>query len=199
MYDGLTATYSFSCPATAGRVRVRLSAFRALERLPGAAHPSVYDVVFSCPCGERHEALVGHDELDWAPLQPVETPFYNVMTGRLEAADTEFGDQVAGHLRRGRWPWCFFCYQEEQPRPAYPSALRVLQPDGRSVAVAARCQACGQTSVNVVSAEHLDVPFYSDREVAVVERRYPADVGLDELVGELRRAVHGATLRRLAA
>ena len=67
MYDALTSTYSFACPH--GPVtRIRLSSFRALERLPGAAHPAVYRVLFACRCGEEHPGLVSHDELDWAPL-----------------------------------------------------------------------------------------------------------------------------------
>ena len=47
MYDALTGTYLFACPH--GReAKVRLSSFRALERLPGAAHPAVYRVLFAC-------------------------------------------------------------------------------------------------------------------------------------------------------
>ena len=45
-----------------------LSSFRRLERLPGAAHPAVFRVLFDCPCGEDHLGLVSHDDLDWAPL-----------------------------------------------------------------------------------------------------------------------------------
>ena len=57
MYDALTSTYSFACPH--GRpARVRLSSFRALERLPGAAHPAVYRILFACWCGEQHPGLV---------------------------------------------------------------------------------------------------------------------------------------------
>ena len=38
MYDALTGRFTFPCPAR-GEARVTLSAFRQLERLPGAAHP----------------------------------------------------------------------------------------------------------------------------------------------------------------
>ena len=41
MYDALRTQYTFSCPVR-GEVRLRLSAFRMLERLPGASHPAVY-------------------------------------------------------------------------------------------------------------------------------------------------------------
>ena len=55
-------------PASRHGQRVRLSSFRVLERLPGAAHPAVYAIRFACGCGDEHDALVPHDELDWAPL-----------------------------------------------------------------------------------------------------------------------------------
>ena len=45
MYDALTGLYTLACPAR-GETKVRLSAFRRLERLPGAAHPAVYRVEF---------------------------------------------------------------------------------------------------------------------------------------------------------
>ena len=50
MYDALTTRYTFACPER-GESRVRLSSFRLLDRLPGAAHPAVFQVVFDCPCG----------------------------------------------------------------------------------------------------------------------------------------------------
>ena len=48
MFDALKGTYRFPCPAR-GETSVRLSAFRVLDRLPGAAHPAVYHVTFACP------------------------------------------------------------------------------------------------------------------------------------------------------
>ena len=41
MYDALTTRYTFACPER-GETRVRLSAFRALDRLPGTGHPAVF-------------------------------------------------------------------------------------------------------------------------------------------------------------
>ena len=58
--DALTGTFSLPCPAY-GTARVRLSAFRQIERLGGAAHPAVYRVTFQCGCGDEHVALIGHD------------------------------------------------------------------------------------------------------------------------------------------
>ena len=39
MYDALTTRYTFACPAQ-GETSVRLSAFREVDRLPGASHPA---------------------------------------------------------------------------------------------------------------------------------------------------------------
>ena len=201
VYDGLTARYTFSCP-TREEARVRLSSFRTLERLPGATHPAVYEVRFACTCGEVHAGLVTHSELDWAPLGlTAGSSFYNVMTGRLETAATELADQAAHRIKRGVWPWSFFCFAEERPRPVFPSAFRIVAPgDGRMV-VAVRCPGCQQTSVNLVSQEHLDVPFYSDREVEVIEHVF-SQVG-EERVGpladELTSGDFAATRRGLSA
>jgi len=88
MYDALTTRYSFACPAQ-GETRVRLSAFRILDRLPGAEHPAVFHVVFDCPCGEEHPGLVSDAELDWAPLGLSEERFLNLMTARFEETAAE--------------------------------------------------------------------------------------------------------------
>jgi hypothetical protein len=55
--------YAFACPAR-GEVHVRLSAFRSIEQLPGTAHPTVFRVRFDCDCGEEHDGLLMHEELD---------------------------------------------------------------------------------------------------------------------------------------
>lgn len=200
MYDALTASYRFSCPERDGTVAVRLSAFRTVDRLPGPSHPAVYTVTFSCPCGEVHEGLVPHDDLDLAPLAPVEAPFFNVMTGKLEETGSELADQAVGHLRRGAWPWCFFCRSEQRVQPVFPSAFRAVVPgEGSSRVLAAHCPGCGRLSANIVSPHHLDVPFYSDREVGVIERWFPASMAPDDLHGVLLEAVRDATPRRLAA
>ena len=201
VYDPLTARFRFRCPAWGEPVGVRLSAFRTVERLPGSAHPALYQVYFSCPCGEEHACLVAHGELDWAPIGPTEERFFNVMTGRLELAADELVEQSAGRIKRGSWPWCFFCYAEERPQPLFPSAFRLIAPDEGRMVLAARCPACDRTSVNVVSTEHVDVPFYSDREVDVVERIFPSDVeaSLLPLADELSGATYSTGVRRLVA
>jgi hypothetical protein len=100
MYDGLTARYTFPCPRR-GEVQLPLSEFRVLERLPGATHPAVYKVTFACSCGDDHEGLVTHDELDWAPIAGPETPFLNLMTAQFEASAEELLDLAATRIRAG--------------------------------------------------------------------------------------------------
>jgi hypothetical protein len=174
MYDGLTGRYTFSCPA-ADEVSVRLSRFRIVERLAGAAHPAVYRIRFACPCGDEHGGLVTHEELDWAPLGASDISFFNFMTARLERAADELLDRAATLIRAGAWPWSFYCYPEDRPQPVYPSAFRVLAPADDALGIAVRCPACAQTSVNVVTHRHLDEPFYNDPAVGVVEHIFPQD------------------------
>src|SRR5712692_6443830 len=129
MYDVLTTRYSFHCP-TRGETRVRLSSFRTRDLLPGSPLPAVYPISFECTCGEEHPGLVAHDELDWAPLGLAAGEFLNLMTARLETAADELADLAAHRIQRGSWPWSFFCYPEERPRPVFPSSFWLLAPGG---------------------------------------------------------------------
>jgi hypothetical protein len=183
VYDGLTGRYTFRCPA-AGQARVPLSRFRSLNRLEGPSHPAVYRVRFACPCGEEHEGLVSHDELDWAPLGAAADEFLNLMTGRLEPAADELLALAATRIGAGEWPWSFFCYPEGRPRPVFPSAFRLLAAAEERVGVAVRCPDCGGTSVNVVTHRHVDEPFFNDPDVGVVEHVFRADA--DALVDAFR-------------
>lgn len=196
MYDALTSRYTFACPRL-GESRVALSAFRTLERLPGAAHPAVYRIRFACGCGGEHDGLVSHDDLDWAPLGLEGGVFLNLMTSRIEPLATELAELAAAHIRAGEWPWSFFCYPEERPRPVFPSAFFLLAPGGASLGLAVRCPACRRTSVNLVSHDHVDVPFHNDREVGVVAHVFPDDIraAVEEFRAELSSAAFDA--RRL--
>ncbi|MBA2293804.1 MAG: hypothetical protein H0W16_01595 [Actinobacteria bacterium] len=166
--DALTGVYTLPCPGR-GESRVRLSSFREIERLPGPAHPSIYRVVFDCSCGGDHVALVGHDALDWAPLGLDEaTTFLNLMTSRTDDLATELVALASARIDRGEWPWSFFCYLEDAPRPVTPSSFRLLDGSVHRVAVAVSCPCCGSTSINLVTPAHVDVPFHSDRSVGVV-------------------------------
>jgi hypothetical protein len=177
MYDTLTTSYTFHCPIH-GETHVRLSRFRRLEQLPGAQHPAVFRVEFECGCGEDHPGLVTHEDLDWAPLGlHDDTQYVNLMTSRVEALGDELGELAASRIRKGEWPWSFFCWPEERPRPVFPSAFKLLAPavSGDRVGLAVRCPACGKVSVNLVSQAHVDVPFVNDREVGVVEHHFRED------------------------
>jgi hypothetical protein len=196
MYDTLTGRFTFPCPAR-GEARVTLSAFRQLERLPGAAHPAVFRVLFACGCGKEHEGLVTHDDLDWAPLGLAGGVFYNVMTARLDRMESELSDLAARRIQAGEWPWSFFCYPEERTRPVFPSSFFLLAPGGRSLGLAVRCPACQRTSVNLVSREHVDLPFHNDQEVGVVEHVFSDD--MSRTVAEFEAELYSATFdtRRL--
>ena len=174
MYDTLTGRHTFACPVR-GESRVALSDFRELERLPGAAHPAVYRVRFACACGGEHLGLVADDELDWAPLGLRDGRYLNLMTGRLDDVAAELSDLALRRIQAGEWPWSFFCYPEERPRPVFPSSFLVLAPGDGSVGVAVRCPACARTSVNLVSTSHVDLPFWNDLEVGVVEHVFADD------------------------
>ena len=174
MYDALTSRYTFACPAR-GESHVTLSAFRRFERLPGAAHPVVFRVLFACPCGDDHEGLVSHDDLDWAPLGLNAGVFLNLMTSRVESVSAELGDLAATRIGAGEWPWTFFCYPEERPRPVFPSSFALLAPGDGSLGLAVRCPSCQQLSVNLVSHEHVDLPFHNDPRVGVVAHLFAED------------------------
>jgi hypothetical protein len=200
MYDGLTGRYTFPCPVR-DEVRLPLSAFRVLERLPGASHPAVYKITFSCECGDEHEGLVAHDELDWAPLAGSDASFLNLMTSKLEAAATELLELAAAQIRAGEWPWSFFCYPEERARPVFPSFFRALTAGDNRLGLAVECPACTRTSVNLVSHRHVDVPFYNDARVDVVEHIFPGDreATLEAFRAELDSGSFDARRRDLAA
>lgn len=197
MYDALTSRYTFACPCH-GESHVSLSAFRTLERLEGTAHPVVYRIRFACRCGDEHDGLVTHDELDWAPLGFDGGVFLNLMTAKIEPVAAELGERAAAHIKAGEWPWSFFCYPEERPRPVFPSSFFLLTPGDGTLGLAVRCPACQRTSVNLVSQEHVDLPFHNDREIGVVEHVFPDD--LHATVEEFRAELWSATFdaRRLA-
>jgi len=202
MYDALTTRYTFACPAR-GETSVKLSAFRELDRLPGASHPAVFRVRFACPCGDEHPGLVSHEELDWAPLGLQGRTFVNLMTARVEQLDSEFGDLAIHRIRAGGWPWTFFCYPEERPRPVFPSFFRLLAPseEGSSIGLAVLCPACLRVSINLVSAEHVDLPFHNDAEIRVVEHVFAADAHrtVEEFHARLYSSEFDASRRSLAA
>ena len=146
MYDALTSRYTFACPAR-GESRVALSAFRTLEPLAGTAHPVVYCVRFACPCGDEHDGLVSHDELDWAPLGLDSGVFLNLMTSRVEPVAAELGELAARADQGGGVAVELLLL----PGGAAAPGLAVLvssssRPGDRSLGLAVCCPACRRTS-----------------------------------------------------
>jgi hypothetical protein len=199
MYDPLTGRYAFACPVR-GETHVLLSAFRSIEQLPGAAHPAVFRVRFDCGCGSEHDGLLTHEELDLAPLGLAAGEFLNLMTARLDPVGAELGELAAVHIKRGEWPWSFFCYPEDRPRPVFPSAFRLLSAGDSRLGLAVECPVCARTSVNVVSRPHVDVPFYNDRHVEVVEHIFSTDCEhtVESFRAELDSKAFDASRRNLA-
>ena len=56
-----------------------------------------------------------------------------------------------------------------------PSFFFLLTPGDGALGVAVRCPACRRLSVNLVSHEHVDLPFHNDRQVGVVEHLFRDD------------------------
>lgn len=180
MYDPLRSCYRLPCPAAARPVDAPLSSFRRIERLPGPEHPAVHRVTYRCRlCDEDHPALVSERDLDCgAVTPPAELAFLNLLTGRREPLALEWEDLAGRELRRGNWPWTFFCADEHRARPGYPSRLTMLAPadDGPLVGVAVTCAACAHVSINLVSRRHLDEPFFHDRVLYYVDRTFDGEL-----------------------
>ena len=91
-----------------------------LEYAPPGSDSLFFDLSFTIAPGE-HTALVGHDALDWAPLGLNDAGSYvNLMTARPEELADELCALASFHIGRGTWPWSFFCYLEDAPRPVTP-------------------------------------------------------------------------------
>ena len=57
----------------------------------------------------------------------------------------------------------------------FPSFFHLLTPGDGTLGLAVRCPACQRLSVNLVSHEHVDLPFHNDRQVGVVEHLFQDD------------------------
>jgi hypothetical protein len=200
MWDALGHRFKFRCPASeSSRGSVPLSSFRAVDRLSGPAHPAVFHVRFECSlCGDEHVTLAAHDDLDLAPLAgALEQSFWDPMTGRIGGdLGHELAQSAADRLRRGRWPWSFWCSAEAGMRPGYPSALRFVSRQEQLVGVAVECASCGESSLNLVTRRHLDEPFYHDPVVHSLDRPVDAEQH-DRLGAQLRSGrfdTHGTDL-----
>ena len=97
------------------------------------------------------------------------------MTAHDDPIATELVDLSVGRIRAGRWPWSFFCFLEGRPRPVTPSAFTLIAPGGRAFGIAVQCPACSSVSVNLVTREHVDIPFRNDAHVGVVPYAFEGD------------------------
>ena len=86
------------------------------------------------------------------------------MTSRRDELAVELARSPSQHIGRGEWPWSFFCYLEDVPRPVTPSAFRLLAPSTTDGRPRRPLPACATTSVNLVTPSHVDVPFHSDAQ-----------------------------------
>jgi hypothetical protein len=190
MYDLLTSTYTLACPHR-GHARLPLSSFRTLDRLSGPRRPAVFSVFFACTCGDEHPGLVSHHDLDVAPLGlGADGTFRNLMTARDDELAVELADVAARHIGAGEWPWSFFCFPEGRPRPMTPSAIALIAPGADWFGLAVRCPSCACISVNVVSRAHVDIPFWNDASVGVIDHVFEHDAlrAIDEFRAELLSA-----------
>ena len=154
-----------------------LSAFRRLERLPGAAHPAVYGVLFECGCGDEHTGLVAHDELDWAPLGAAVGDFLNLMTSRLDDAGAELtGASAARDSARASGRGASTATRKDGRVPcSHPRSWRSL-PAGAASGSPSAVPPALALSVNLVTQAHVDLPFWNDASVGVVDHVFADDV-----------------------
>ena len=106
------------------------------------------------------------------------------MTARLDDAGEELGELAATRIGAGEWPWSFYCYLEERPRPVTPSSFLCLAP-GDALGLAVRCPVCASISVNLVSGT--STPFWNDPHVGVVAHVFADDASrvVEEFRAEL--------------
>ncbi len=121
------------------------------------------------------------------------------MTSRPDDLSDELRAIASAQIGRGAWPWSFYCYLEDTPRPVTPSAFRFLVPCAEALGMAACCPACGSTSVNLVTLvpRRRAVPLGRPRRCGgprVLGRRAPDDRRLQRRarLDELRRAAAAA-------
>ena len=69
-----------------------------------------------------------------------------------------------------------------------PSALAVVAPGDDSLGVAVRCPGCSALSVNLVTREHVDIPFWNDARVGVLDHVVPRRRALEDFRVELMSA-----------
>jgi len=146
--------------------------------------------------------LVAHDDLDYGPIAATPVEFRNLVTGRTEPVAGELVELTRVQVQKGNWPWKLYCGREAKLKPVFPSSLALVSPaDSELVGVAMHCPSCGDLSLNVVSEAHLDVPFYHDRVVRLIDRPFldSRDLTVDDFHERLWSAGFDAERARLAS
>ena len=148
----------------------------------------------------EHPGLVTHARSRLTPLGlQDDTPFLNLMTSRLEAVGDELGGAGGGADQGGGVAVELLLLARGASAAGVPVGVQAAGAGGRGdrVVLAVRCPACGRSSLNLVSREHVDVPFVNDREVGVVEHVFHDDAAstVEEFQAELYSASFDA--RRL--
>ena len=125
---------------------------------PGAAHPAVFQVLLRLRLrrGARRARHARRARLGAA--RPAERRVLQPHDRAARPVADELSDVAARRIEAGEWPWSFFCYPEDRPRPVFPSSFLLLAPGDGSLGLAVRCPACQRISVNLVSHEHVDLP-----------------------------------------
>jgi hypothetical protein len=114
---------------------------------------------------------------------------YEPDAARLEPLESEFVDLAIRRIQAGDWPWSFFCYPEERPRPVFPSFFRLLAPSAPDGTIAVLCPSCFHISINLVTHEHVDLPFHNDAEIGV-QHVFTSDI--TQTLDEFRARLYSA-------
>jgi len=162
-FDAISGGWDAVCSESGSHGVLRLSAFRRLERLPGAARPPAHLVTYRCHdgCGGHHTVLMSGEELDWRPISTGLPPHYDLMTGRM---DQELDGGLGlwwRSMRAGHWPVTLRCERHATPVPAWPSCLRALEPDDEHrvswLLVHYTCPLCERDGTQVMRPEALEL------------------------------------------
>ena len=129
MYDTLTTQLHVlrarcTVRRTCGcRASAASSSCRARTIRPSTASSSRAAAAASIPGSSRTTSSTGRRSA-LAGLDAVREPDDLARRG----ARGELGELAAPRIKAGEWPWSFFCWPEERPRPVYPSAFQLLAP-----------------------------------------------------------------------
>ena len=199
--DALTTTYRFSCPQR-GEAIVRLSSFRADRAASGRGASCrllrslrLLAAATSTSASSPRRSSTGSR---WVSSRG--RTFVNLMTSRHDDLSADLRALALTRIEAGEWPWSFFCYLGGAGSSRDAVVVHAACAGWRSCArgslgLAVRCPVCGSVSINVVSEPHVDLPFWNDPHVGVVEHVFGDDAAAHDrgisrraAFGELRRA-----------